>query len=189
MKTFNLWPTTMMVHEVEDEELMSESLAFLMSNRKELVNKENKKSCILENEPLKQLKEKVFLPAFDKYLQETCNRKLDDWSYNLNGWLVSYGEGQSLNYHNHRGSQLSSVLYMMADSEDDGGDVLFTDPRQNANRGYDLHFSSWFESFRLKPKCGQLIVFPSFLYHYVETYRSNIRMALPVDCFLQNKHK
>lgn len=176
-----------MVEEVSDNELMSDVTTFLLSNRTELVNKENRNSSILNTPELSELKNKVFLPTFDKYLKETCNRSLNDWSYNLNGWLASYGEGQSLNYHNHRGSQLSSVLYIIADDKDDGGDILFTDPRQNANRGYDMKFNSWFESFRLKPKCGQIVVFPSFLYHYVETYRSNIRLALPVDCFLYTR--
>lgn len=183
----NLWSTSIMIEEVTDEELMSDVMTYLLTYRKELVNRENKNECILNNSELAELKNKIFLPSFDKYLQETCNRKLDEWNYKLNGWLVSYGEGKSLNYHNHRGSQLSSVLYVVADSEDDGGDVLFTDPRQNANRGYDPLFNNWFEPFRLKPKCGQIVVFPSFLYHYVETYRSNIRLALPVDCFLFTK--
>jgi hypothetical protein len=127
------------------------------------------------------------LSKFDKYLKETCNKTLDDWNYRLNGWLVSYGEGNSLNYHNHRGSQLSSVLYIIADSEDNGGDIIFTDPRQNANRGYDPLFNNWFEPFRFKPKCAEIVIFPSFLYHFVETYGSNVRLAMPVDLFLFKK--
>lgn len=176
-----------MVDEVANEKLLSDAMSFLLTYRKDLVNRENKNDCILNNPELKDLKEQIFLPSFDKYLRETCSRSLEEWDYKLNGWLVSYGEGKSLNYHNHRGSQLSSVLYIIADSNDDGGDILFTDPRQNANRGYDPLFNEWFESFKLKPKCGQIVIFPSFLYHYVETYRSNIRMALPVDCFLYTK--
>lgn len=168
-------------------DLISEATTFLLTHKNNLVGRENLNDCILNKPELNDLKEKVFLPKFNKYLTETCNKGLDSWNYRLNGWLVSYGEGNSLNYHNHRGSQLSSVLYIIADSEDNGGDIIFTDPRQNANRGYDPLFNDWFEPFRFKPKCAEIVIFPSFLYHFVETYGSNVRLAMPVDLFLFKK--
>lgn len=178
-----------MVDEVS-EETLNQILSYVLLNKNQLIGREHLKSSILETEELSHLKDEIFVPAFDKYLKETCNKNINEWSgYKLNGWLVSYGEGQSLDYHNHKGSQLSSVLYIMSEEKDIGGEVCFTDPRQNANRGYDLNFNSWFETFKMKPKVGQLVVFPSFLYHYVTTYQSNIRMAIPVDCFLYNSNK
>jgi hypothetical protein len=44
----------------------------------------------------------------------------------------------------------------------------------------------WFKPLKLNPKTGDIVVFPSYLYHHVQTYNSNIRLALPVDLFLFN---
>jgi hypothetical protein len=183
----NLWPTSILVGQIEDEELLNDSLDYILTNYEMLVGRESSNDSVLESDGLKQLKEKVFLPHFDTYLKETSGKNIDFWKYRLNGWVASYTEGSSLDFHNHRGSQLSSVLYLIADEKDVGGEICFTDPRQNANRGYDLNFNGWFDSFKVKPKCGQIVIFPSFLYHYVSTYKSNVRLALPVDCFLYTK--
>jgi len=74
----------------------------------------------------------------------------------------------------------------MCNAQDKGGEIIFTDPRQNANRGYDNCFQEWFKPLKITPTCGDIVVFPSYLYHYVTTYQSNIRIALPVDLFLFN---
>ena len=86
-------------------------------------------------------------------------------------------------YHNHRGSQLSLVYYVLSEKTETGS-IHFTDPRHNANRGYDMKFLPWFEGLKLTVETGDLVVFPSFLYHYVSTYLGNVRIAIPVDLFL-----
>jgi hypothetical protein len=180
MEIKNLWPTTILLDEVTDKELLNSVVTYIYSNDSLLSIKEKSDKSIIDFPELSDLKNKIFIPAFDKYLQETCNKSLKDWNYKLNSWLIR----QSLNYHNHGNSQLSAVLYLISDEGASGGDIYFTDPRQNANRGYDSNFQHLFKPFSFKPKCGHLVVFPSFLYHYVTTYQSNIRMAIPVDCFL-----
>lgn len=185
MTIHNLWSTPVLIEDIEDNEILDSAINFLLMNKESLVGKESMDDSILELSELSRLKKELFIPSFDKYLKQTLNKNIDDWSGNkINGWLVAYEQGRSLNYHNHRGSQLSSVLYLICDETDKGGEIVFTDPRQNANRGYDTKFQDWFTPLKMKPKCGQLVVFPSFLYHYVTTYQSNIRLALPADCFL-----
>ena len=184
MTMHNLWSTSVLIEDVDDD-LISDTINFLLTNKNELSGKEAYDDSILELSELSTIKSKIFVPAFDKYLKQTLNKNLSDWAGNrINGWLVAYDQGRSLNYHNHRGSQLSAVLYLICDETDMGGEIVFTDPRQNANRGYDSKFQEWFTPLKVRPKCGQLVVFPSFLYHYVTTYQSNIRLALPADCFL-----
>jgi uncharacterized protein (TIGR02466 family) len=145
---------------------------------------------ILDNphEVIQQFKNEVVYPAFNKFLNESLDKSISDWNgHRAHGWIARYGTGQSLTHHNHRGSQLSAVFYLMCDNvEDKGGQIIFTDPRQNSNRGYDTTFQEWFKGHEITPKNGDVVVFPSYLYHYVTTYQSNIRIALPVDLFLFN---
>lgn len=144
---------------------------------------------ILDNphEVIQEFKNIIVYPAFNTFLNTTLNKNIDDWrGHKTHGWIAGHGNGYSLTHHNHRGSQLSAVFYMMCDSNDKGGQIVFTDPRQNANRGYDTPFQEWFKPLEIIPQSGDMVVFPSYLYHYVTTYQSNIRIALPVDLFLFN---
>ena len=139
----------------------------------------------IESDLVDKFKSDVVVPAFNSFLRNTVNKDISDWdSHRLHGWVVSYGKDTSLDYHNHRGSQVSGVFYLMCEDDSAGGHITLTDPRQNANRGYDPSFLPWFEPIKLIPKTGDIVLFPSFLYHSVSTYRSNIRIALPVDLFL-----
>jgi hypothetical protein len=136
---------------------------------------------------IKIFKDQIVIPLFDTFLKESLNKDLSFWKgYALKGWLTGSGKNYSSEFHNHRGSSLSAIFYLLCDDVDVGGNIHFTDPRQNSNRGYDMNFISWFENYTFVPKSGDAVVFPSFLYHYVSTYKGNIRLVLPVDLFLFN---
>lgn len=141
-----------------------------------------------KSKEIQEFKNKVVYPAFNEFLQKTLKKQINDWnSHRLQGWLAPPMYDYSLNFHNHRGCQLSAVFYLVCDDDFKGGLISFTDPRMNSNRGYDESFEPWFEDLRINPKSGDIVVFPSFLYHFVSTYKSNIRLAIPVDLFLHKK--
>lgn len=132
-----------------------------------------------------EFKQKVIYPAFNNFLQQTLGKQIEDWeSHRLHGWITGSGKDYSINFHNHRGAQISAVFYLMC-QENLGGKITFTDPRMNSNRGYDESFLQWFNHLTIEPKSGDIVVFPSFLYHFVGTYQGNIRLAMPVDLFLR----
>lgn len=139
-----------------------------------------------KSEAVEEFKHQVIYPAFDEFLNESLGKKIQDWnSHNMHGWITGTGKDYSLNHHNHRGAQLSAVFYLLCEEQNHGGIISFTDPRMNANRGYDEPFFEWFEPKIIVPRSGDIVVFPSFLYHFVTTYQSNIRIAVPVDLFLR----
>ncbi len=147
------------------------------------INKVN----ILEDksEEVQEFVLKVIKPAFEEFLKSSLNLSFSDWKgYRLNGWLTGSGKNYSMMHHNHSGAQISAVFYLLCEDVEHGGKIVFTDPRQNANRGYDRKFLEWFLPLEIAPKSGSIVVFPSYLYHFVETYQNNLRLALPVDCFL-----
>lgn len=137
------------------------------------------------SEEIQEFKNKEIIPAFDNFLKLSLNKSLNDWTgYSLNGWLTGSNKDYSMRLHNHSGAQLSAVFYLMCEDLDHGGEISFTDPRHNANRGYDYTFNEWFNPLVITPKSGDILVFPSYLYHQVTTYKSNLRLAIPVDLFL-----
>lgn len=128
---------------------------------------------------------KLAYNKFDKYLQETLGKKISDWkSYKMKGWITGHGKDYSMTIHNHSGAHLSGVFYVMAEDKNSGGDIVFSDPRSNANRGYDEEFESMFEKYRHIPKTGEYLIFPSFTYHHVNPYYSKLRICVPVDLYL-----
>ena len=139
-----------------------------------------------KSEEFIQFRDNVIVPAFDQFLEQSLGKRITDWKSNeMHGWITGTGKDYSLNFHNHRGAQLSAVFYLLCEEQDKGGAITFTDPRMNANRGYDEAFVPWFEPKVLIPQSGDIVVFPSFLYHFVTTYQSDIRIAVPVDLFLR----
>ena len=125
------------------------------------------------------------LPSFDEFCNLTLDKTLSDWTgHRVTGWITGSSKGYRMKLHNHAGAQFSAVFYLLCEEQEKGGEIVFTDPRQNANRGYDRNFAKWFEPLQISPKSGDILVFPSYLYHTVLTYHSNLRLVMPVDCFL-----
>jgi hypothetical protein len=77
------------------------------------------------------------------------------------------------------------VFYLLNEEADAGGDIIFLDPRSNANRSYKINdWGKWFEPIRLKTPSYTFAVFPSFVYHQVTPYSGKLRIAIPVDLFV-----
>lgn len=128
---------------------------------------------------------KIVYGKFDEYLKETIGRKISDWKYHeMKGWITGHGNDYSMTIHNHSGAHLSGVFYAMAEDQKSGGDIVFTDPRSNANRGYDDWFDPMFNRIHHTPKTGDFMIFPSFTYHHVNPYYSKLRICIPVDLYL-----
>ena len=86
--------------------------------------------------------------------------------------------------HNHSGAHLSGVFYILSEEQGAGGDLVLHDPRSNANRGYDEHFNPMFARNSVIPETGDFMIFPSFTYHHVNPYFSQMRICVPVDLYL-----
>jgi len=126
-------------------------------------------------------------PAFDQYLVETTGRHISDFhSYKFKSWLTGTQGNYHLILHNHSGSHYSGVFYLLSEESSQGGQLIFCDPRSNANRGYD-HKQKQFDYTHIQPKTGDVYIFPSYLYHFVMPYTGTLRLCLPVDLFLYDE--
>ena len=183
-----LWPTKVLYDSVSDNTLLDNVVQEIFA-RYDLATPPSDftDNGLFDNcgPYLTQFKEQVVTPAFEKYLNEAHNRSLIDYgSYNFKSWITGTGNGYNMVYHNHSGSDFSAVFYLLAEDQHHGGSIVFSDPRHNANRGYDDSLKKEFENVSHLPSTGDMVIFPSFLYHYVNPYYSNLRIAMPVDLFL-----
>jgi len=137
-----------------------------------------------DSEPMTKFKSFVH-EAFNKYLTETIGKTIEDFSsHEMKAWITGHSKDYNMTIHNHSGAHLSGVFYIMAEDQNSGGDIVFSDPRTNANRGYDDWFNSMFDRVSITPRTGDYMIFPSFTYHHVNPYYSNLRICVPVDLYL-----
>ena len=173
----HLWPTPVFKTKFETPNGIIEHLLTEYSD----VNKKSANVSgdnLFDDLELIEFKQNVVVPIFKQY----CNPyfDLDKKDYDLRAWLTGYGTGYAMPKHNHSGSHVSAVFYLLCENNH-GGDIILHDPRTNANRGYIPEFDRMFEPIRFTPQTGDVLIFPSFLYHNVETFKGKIRLALPVD--------
>lgn len=129
--------------------------------------------------------EKIAYNAFDEYLQEAIGKSISDYGgYLMKAWITGHGDGYAMAIHNHFGSQLSACFYVLAEEQNEGGALTLIDPRGNANRGYDPWWKHQFDEKVIIPETGDVVIFPSFLYHAVQPYYSKWRICVPVDLYL-----
>lgn len=116
--------------------------------------------------------------AVDQYFERAYN--IVDAEYRLEPFYLLHQKGGHVNYHNHTGSSLTGILYVNVPS---GGLTLY-DPRTNANRGMmsAMLNSGAFSPIELRPERGDLIIFPSYVFHQgTPNYSNEPRIVLPFD--------
>jgi|TARA_B110000977_G_scaffold30323_1_gene39799 hypothetical protein len=127
----------------------------------------------------------IIYDKFNDYLTSVIGKRIEDFSnYEMKGWITGHGKDYQMTIHNHSGAHLSAVFYVLAEDQENGGDIVFSDPRTNANRGYDDWFNPLFDRKSVTPKSGDFMIFPSFTYHHVNPYYSSLRICVPVDLYL-----
>jgi uncharacterized protein (TIGR02466 family) len=108
-----------------------------------------------------------------KAVQETTQLLSPDFDFAANralcqGWINVNPHGAFNAPHDHSGFALSGVYYASVSPEGLSGAIEFLDPRANAN-AYTIEGAVCFNrKFIIKPKPGNLLVFPSYLTHWVQ---------------------
>lgn len=181
----NLWPTPVLYETVQDKDLLDRFTqeVLLTTNLDTPPSDFQEFDLLKDGGPVAQeFKAKVVLPAIDKYLQLVCNASLSDYDgFHLRSWITGTGYGYTIPVHNHSGSYISAVFYLLCEEQDKGGELHLMDGRTNANRGYDENFKPLFATKELTPYTGDVILFPSHLYHYTLPFKGKLRLAMPVD--------
>lgn len=180
-----MWPTPVLKGKMSNQKLIDDVSNHILLK----YGQANKISSNVINENLfndeyfDQFKNEIVLPAFNQFYNAEFNNKLTS-NFFLRAWITGYGVSYAMPKHNHSGSHLSAVFYLISEDKNNGGKIVLSDPRFNANRGYKGDFLRWFDSEKYLPESGDFIIFPSFLYHNVETFSGKLRLAMPVDLIM-----
>lgn len=181
----DLWPTKLLYTKFKNQEIHEKLVDNIFENLDTYLynSKERQDTSIfnLKFDILKKFKETEVLPLLYEYLDH-IDVGVKDYVVKVKGWLANTNDPY-LAYHNHKGASISAVFYPFFENKDGGGEVVFHDPRTNANRGYINDFSKLFEPVSFSPSSGDVIIFPSFLYHHVNPYHFSPRIAIAVDYF------
>lgn len=174
----NLWSTPIFYDKIDQRDY-SNLLNYVLSSERDDLNLEE----WVGNKSFDHL---VLKQKFSAYLDQCFDVKMNKYtSWKFKKWIngTYNNSGYAMQPHNHMGAKISGVLYLVAEGEETGT-LTFLDPRTNANRGYDDNFKAHFDFVNHKPSSGDLIIFPSFLWHYVYPTISSMRIVMPIDLYL-----
>ena len=182
----NLWPTPIYKTSI-DKELCDKVLDVILQEPdfQEYANG-NKNLFYLDNEVFDEFRTTV-RKVFKDYFSKALDKDLSEYGSSYKAWVTGKPGTYSMASHNHSGSPFVSVFYIFAEENDVGGELVLSDPRANANRGYLPDFQEPFAPLKHKPKTGDVLVFPGYVYHAVNPFMSRLRIAVPVDLFLYSK--
>jgi uncharacterized protein (TIGR02466 family) len=111
--------------------------------------------------------------AFLNHFRAAGSKKKDQ--FRLSGWINVNRAGDSNRLHSHPGCFLSATYYVKVPPDMKGGEIFFRDPRGPAvamyeTPGIDLPWVGSGLGVPFAPAAGQLLLFPSWLEHRVESF-------------------
>jgi uncharacterized protein (TIGR02466 family) len=133
-----------------------------------------------EAEPLA----KIFIDEAEKYIEEVLNKKVNlEMRKSWTRITKKYGFSSP---HSHADNTVIGVYYIK--TSENCGDLLLHDPRGSHNfaKGFEINTQGHLESdrsfYRVKPKTGDLVLFPDYVIHSVEPNMSDeIRINLAIN--------
>lgn len=86
--------------------------------------------------------------------------------------------GQVTGYHGHDYSFLTGIVYLTPQNTG----LILHDPRVNAARGYPKQFASQFADVVIVPEPGDIVMFPSYVYHSTMVHSAlQSRVVMPFN--------
>ena len=111
--------------------------------------------------------------ALRRMISATTGRDVFTGTLSISAWATVCRAGTYHAPHSHPDSAWSGVYYVDSGSENPGcrlsGVLEFLDPRAGAE-AVSAPGDPYGEPFRVRPQAGLLVVFPSWLYHWVHPY-------------------
>ena len=111
--------------------------------------------------------------ALRRMISATTGRNVFTGTLSISAWATVCRAGTYHAPHSHSDSAWSGVYYVDSGSENPGrplsGVLEFLDPRAGAE-AVSAPGDPYGEPFRVRPQAGLLVLFPSWLYHWVHPY-------------------
>lgn len=149
-------------------------------------NKSSRDKRILECEAFKSVKEEILI-AVSKYAFRILKHSP---TYDLRitqSWLNFANKGESHHAHTHQNSVYSGVLYIQTgDNPEDSGRIHFSNTTSPGTFSFVVNEFNKYNanSWWVPVTAGDILIFPSYLAHYVEKSESEkTRISLAFNTF------
>ena len=174
-----------------DEKLISKDVEFIFNKIEETnVLRQNAgnnyltlDSFILEQWNLSAINDNI-LKVLKTFINEVLRYEYEKF-YITQSWVNVNPPGTSHDYHNHKNSVLSGVLFL--NTAPDCGDMILYKPERDITPKVTFdpdNYFTWGNRY-FSPINNQLLIFPSNLYHAVSENKSNInRVSLAFNTFM-----
>jgi len=124
----------------------------------------------------------MFMESIREIMSYLVQNPIQPKQLGFEAWAIVNEAGDHNAAHIHPACPWSGVYYVAMD-EGAGGRIGFTDPRTHALMlAHPLTPWHAHNPLYIKPKPGTMVVFPSFLYHFVEVYRGGTpRISIAIN--------
>jgi len=183
----NIFPTPVYTSRL-DRKLTEEELLFIDKNKLNINRNENntvsKNNYILNNKEFKNLKEELDLRVQD-YFNKIISPIDGITPYVTQSWLNYTEKNQSHHEHEHSNSIISGVFYIKCNKNIDS--IKFINKKYDSIKIEVKEYNIWNStSLSLLVKTGDIILFPSWLTHMVETNQEDdTRISLAFNVFVK----
>lgn len=193
-----LWPTTFLRRSLGNTDAANESLLALIleaeASRDDMTVEYASENLFSRSEPaIEWLKQCINKTVADYFKKMAVSYDVE-WS--IQGWANVNRIGDYHNLHNHPHSYLSGTYYIaVPDSNEktrgrsdlNPGAISFFDPRPQANMTAVAGDGQIDPEYRILPKPGMLLLWPSFLHHLVHPNLSEeLRVSISFNVLLKN---
>jgi uncharacterized protein (TIGR02466 family) len=176
-----LWATPIAIRVFDEVKELNAYLEKIILNLKEIDSGVNKSNCLgwhstgnlfqdsaLELDSLYQM----IIQFISDYVVE-LNPSKNQVRTQLHAWANVLAQGGYHTAHNHPNCHLSGVYYINPGEPDpqnlNSGLIGFSDPRLGATM-ISSSYLDFGASYQYKPEAGMLLMFPSYLFHWVHPF-------------------
>lgn len=192
-----LWPTTLLKRVLPSVDSANTDLAAhvlqLESNHASLTEDYLNQNLFDSDHPAIDWLQQCISKTIRDYLQNAHIKYGVDWS--LQGWANINRQGDYHSLHNHPHSYLSGTYYIATPkqpihpeqrADTNPGAISFFDPRAQANMNAIASDAQVDPEFRVQPEPGMMLLWPSFLHHFVHpNFSSEPRISVSFNVVLK----
>lgn len=137
-----------------------------------------------QSEILNEQDVKNKFPTTFKFIDAAINKVAAELNtkYKIKEAWVNLNDKNHFNYgHVHPQSTVSGCMYLKVNST--SGQIVFTNPTASVHYSLPRDIDGFWGAFNVSPTVGNLIIFPSYLEHYVEPNLSDeTRVSIAFNC-------
>lgn len=190
-KVFQLWPISIYNENIGIDQDLIDHLPNIEFELMESCNGcFSKSKYILDTNEFKHLRQKI-TTCLNNYIYDYLKVDRKFKHYFLNSWVNKHIPGDWADAHMHKNSVVSGVYYLQ--TFQNAGGIVFHKPTGYTNNfhetlGFEYSEKTLYntDSFTLKPSDGEILLFPSHIYHSVQKNNCNeLRYSLAFNVFFE----